>query len=324
MHSLAEQRSYTIVGIDTAASTASETSTRSENAGARATGIAPDIYCPTCKVPTPTPKPAPTPVPTATPAPTPTPVSLTFSITVPAQTQTRRPRSVARARGRSPLYISQATQSFGMTIAPASGGSQTEYGACVPNANGTSSCTLNLNVTPNQTVTLTGGTYDGVSGQGNQLCYGTTTAYVYANQANNITFDCDPVLNFVEFFLNAPGNNEASSITLTSGTAATFTGTFAPYDIDGLEVSGTIDHYRGPDLSIITINPLIEDASSISVTPSAFANLQSGFTLTGSYSGAPTTGTATLTGAISGTTMLDCNVAPANELCSFNASISFQ
>jgi len=255
---------------------------------------------------------------------------VTFTITVPARTSNPKPRGQARAmRALRPKYISQATQSFSVSMVPETYGTpQTVVGSCLLNADNTSTCNATISPIANQNITFTATLYDGASGAGNQLALGSTTAYLYQGQNNTVVINVDPMVAEVDFFLNDPvtGSPGQSSITLHAGTAATIGGTVVLYDVDGYVVpsNAAAVNYRDPSGNIIAIVPSISYSGGnggISVTPASFTGQSSGLTLSGSYNGAALSG-ATISPVI-GSESSPCTDPTLPPVCVTPASISF-
>lgn len=266
-----------------------------------------------------------------TPRPTPTPATqdMTFSITVPARTSNPKPRAKARSAqsNRHTSYVSQGTNSFTLSITPAQfGAPQSVVGPCVPNSDNTSTCTVQVTLQPGQNITVAASIWDGANGAGNTLAAGSTTAYIQAGAANNITIYLDPYIAEVDFFLNDPatGAPGQASITLHANATSPIAGTIVVYDVDGYAVpdASAAVNYRDPSGNIIAIAPSVSGSGSASVSPTSFAGHASGTTFSGSASGG-SGASATLTPVIGSESGL-CTANPIPPVCVVPADISFQ
>jgi hypothetical protein len=285
------------------------------------------IFCPACGGgdgdPTPPPRPIHTPPPGS--------VGVEFDLTVPAHTDNPKPRAHARApqSRKSPRYVSQVTQSFQMQSAQNGAVIETEVGACTPNPDNTSTCTVNMAPMPNQSYTFTATLFDGSGASGNVLGIGSQDAYIQQGVANNVTVNVDPLIAEADFFLNDPvtGAPGQSSITLHANQAANFTGGLVVYDVDGYQVPDNVPavNYRDPSGNIIAIVPSISytgGSNTITLSPASFAGHASGLTFSGSYNGGATS-SATLTPVIGSESGL-CTDPVLAPVCVTPATVNVQ
>ncbi len=230
--------------------------------------------------------------------PTPRPVAYAqVTVNVPApQGGARRVPLIGTPRLYKPNVVSPSTNSVQLSITnPAPGYASTYAADCVPNSDGTKTCTINnIAAQPGTTGTYTGSLYTGAQETGQLLGRGSTTAPIIAGQNNVIAITISPVVVEVGFdFTTNVSSSSSFNLVLSPGSSQTFPLTIAAYDPEGnvIPTPAQGSQYLDTTATPFTIGATVTlDPSSppgtITLSGSTFT-APSSPTVTGTYSGAP-------------------------------------
>lgn len=231
-------------------------------------------------------------------------VSVSFNIVVPTA-------SGAKAR-RVPNYVSTATQSASITVAPSGGSAGTPTVV-----NCTAACSGTISA-PVGSDTFAMNLYDTTNGGGNVLSTGTLTQVIVAGTANSVNVTFNGVVASLAISLGASG---------TAGTAATIPVTLNAFDADGKTIVGPGVYVNASDTPL-TVTLGDSDATGATILSQTTATQPtSGITM--SYTGlaiAPASIGASATGITTNSTTFTPTLQPivySGPLNGSNPNIQF-